>query len=102
MFMAVVVGAEEELKIDATEWSNSSLFTSDIDSDWKIAPSTILNFINLDGKQAQINFGGDEITYTGDLPVDEAAQLLFEATFKLYKKDRTCPHCGKDMFVGAE
>ena len=46
-----------------------------------------LIFANEEGKEAYINFGGDEITYSGDLPVAESAKLFF----KVFKD--LCPEC---------
>lgn len=40
---------------------------------------------NSDGKQAVINFDGDAVTFGGDLPVDEAARVFFDAVGHLLK-----------------
>jgi hypothetical protein len=32
-----------------------------------------------DGRKAVIDYGGGEVTYSGDLPVSEGAKLLFNA-----------------------
>ena len=44
------------------------------------------------GKQEAVtDFGGDEVTYSGDLPVDESAKLLFDAVFQRLKpRCKTC------------
>jgi len=41
--------------------------------------SNELNFASRDGRTATINFGGEYLTYSGDLPVDESAKMFFEA-----------------------
>ena len=42
-------------------------------------------------KEAVIDFDGDEVTYSGDLMVDESAKLLFDAMFKRLKpRCKTC------------
>lgn len=33
---------------------------------------------NAEGRTARIDFGGDEVKFSGDLPVDEAAKIFFE------------------------
>ena len=48
---------------------------------------TTLTFTGPDGRSATIDFGGDEIIYTGDLPVAESTRLFFEAFRNL------CPEC---------
>jgi hypothetical protein len=46
---------------------------------------------NADGKQAHVDFGGDAVTYSGDLPFDESAKLLFDALFQQFKpRCKTC------------
>lgn len=40
---------------------------------------------NTDGKQAVINFDGPVVTFTGDMPVDEAARRFFDAVGHLLK-----------------
>jgi biopolymer transport protein ExbD len=47
------------------------------------SPSNII-IMNPEGKQAIIDFGGDKVTYSGDLPVDESAKIFFEYVFKKY------------------
>ena len=42
-------------------------------------PTTVLMFQAPDGRTATIDFGGDKIIYSGDLPVDESAKLVFES-----------------------
>ncbi len=57
---------------------------------FQIEPSRTLSLDN--GKQeAIIDFSGDEVTYSGDLPVAESAKLLFEAMFQWLKpRCETC------------
>lgn len=57
---------------------------------FKMEPTRTLALHNGD-KEAHIDFGGDEITYSGDLPIDEAAKLVFEAVFQqLNPRCKTC------------
>ena len=37
-----------------------------------------------------IDFGGDEVTYSGDLPVSEAAKIFFDALMGYVKEAREC------------
>jgi hypothetical protein len=46
--------------------------------------------LNADGKTASINFCGTKVTFTGDLPVDDAAKMFFESVGALRQ-----PGCGK-------
>jgi hypothetical protein len=34
-----------------------------------------------DGREATIDFGGDEVIYSGDLPIAESAKIFFECVF---------------------
>ena len=45
-------------------------------------PTTMLTFVNPEGLQGTIDFGGKAIVYSGDLSVDESAKILFEAVFR--------------------
>ena len=47
-------------------------------------PTTMLTFVNPEGLEGTIDFGGKSIVYSGDLHVDESAILFFEAMFKQY------------------
>ena len=38
-----------------------------------------------DGREAVIDFGGDAVVYSGDLPVDESAKIFFDAVFLHFK-----------------
>ncbi len=40
--------------------------------------------------QAIIDFSGDKVTYSGELPVDEAAKVFFEAVMGFVKEAREC------------
>ena len=46
-----------------------------------IQPSTTILLVSSSGKQSKIDFGGDRVEYSGDLPVSEAAKIFFEAVF---------------------
>jgi len=37
-------------------------------------------------KEAVIDFGGDSVKYSGDLPVDESARIFFEAVFLHWRR----------------
>jgi len=77
--------------ISLTLWVNYS-FGGDMDKEtwfvdssksltFKIAPMVRIMLTSPSGKQAIIDFGGDKIEYSGDLPVSEAAKIFFEAVF---------------------
>lgn len=40
-------------------------------------PNRTITFKNEAGEEAILDYSGDSITYSGDLPVDEAARLFF-------------------------
>ncbi len=40
--------------------------------------------------EAVINFSGDKVTYSGDLPVDEAAKIFFDVVMGYVKEARIC------------
>ena len=50
-----------------------------------ITPFRNIHFNSSDGRQATIDFGGEAIKYSGDLPVEESAKMFFDAVFRLYK-----------------
>jgi len=45
----------------------------------KITPSHNITLINPSGVEAHIDFNGDKVIYSGDLPVDESAKIFFDA-----------------------
>lgn len=45
-----------------------------------IDPPRILHMVGPSGK-AIIDFSGDAVAYSGDLPVEESARIFFEAVF---------------------
>jgi hypothetical protein len=50
-------------------------------------PPTSLTFTGDEGRKATLDFSGEEIIYSGDLPVDESARKLFEAFYGLLKAE---------------
>ena len=48
-------------------------------------PSTV-TLHSPDGREAVIDFGGDTVVYSGDLPVDESAKIFFDAVFPYFKE----------------
>jgi hypothetical protein len=48
-------------------------------------PTRTVVFTNDSGKRAVIDFSGDSVTFSGDLPIDEAAQIFFKAVGHLLK-----------------
>lgn len=42
----------------------------------------VLLFEAKDGREATVDFGGDAITYSGELSVDESAKIFFNALFE--------------------
>jgi len=45
--------------------------------------------------QAVIDFSGDKVTYSGELPVDEAAKVFFDAVMGFVKEARECKNESK-------
>jgi hypothetical protein len=48
---------------------------------------TEIVFCNPQNKCIGIDFSGDSLVYSGDLGVDEAARIFFDAVFKIYKEE---------------
>lgn len=44
----------------------------------RIEPIRTFTFTSPDGRKAVLDFGGDEMTYSGDLPVAESAKMFFD------------------------
>jgi len=49
-----------------------------------IEPSRTFTLYSPDGREATIDFGGDAVTYSGELPVDESAKIFFDAVFSYF------------------
>ena len=68
-----------------------NLFIRDDDATqlvFSVPPSSSLTFQSPDGKTAIIDFGGESITYKGDLTVEESAKMFFEAFGHILNKHR--------------
>ncbi|KKL72675.1 hypothetical protein LCGC14_2082530 [marine sediment metagenome] len=44
-----------------------------------------ITFHSPDGKQAVIDFSGDTVMYSGNMPVEDAAKIFFDCVFNKYK-----------------
>ena len=58
-----------------------------IDTILEVTPCRSLTFCSKDGKTAKVDFSGDKVVYSGDMPVDESARVLFDAVLKIYKQE---------------
>jgi len=47
-------------------------------------PPPTLTLYSPDGREAIIDFGGDAVTYSGELPVDESAKIFFACVFSYF------------------
>jgi len=47
-------------------------------------PPSRITLCSPDGREATIDFGGDAVVYSGDLPVDESAKVFFDAVFSYF------------------
>jgi hypothetical protein len=54
----------------------SDLFT------FKEPPVTNITITHIDGRKSVVDFSGDKVTFSGDLPVDKSAEIFFECVFK--------------------
>lgn len=61
------------------------LTASDSSGIYQVVPAHRMTISNPQGKSSNIDFSGDKVTYTGDLPVDEAAKVLFDNVGALCK-----------------
>jgi hypothetical protein len=68
---------EEKAPSDTIKWE-----TSKIQAVFTIAASCSFTFDGKDGKQAVLDFCGEEVKYSGDLPMDESAELFFQYVVK--------------------
>ncbi len=69
--------------------SEESIVTTNYDENLTIAelvPSRNLTLTSGDGRQATIDFMGEAVTYSGELPVSEAAKIFFDCVFSHFKK----------------
>lgn len=48
---------------------------------FQMEPPKTITIHGPDGREAVIDFSGDAIVYSGDLPVDESAKIFFDAVF---------------------
>jgi hypothetical protein len=49
-------------------------------------PPKTLTLYSPDGREAVIDFGGDEVEYSGDLPVAESAKIFFACVFEQFRR----------------
>jgi len=61
-------------------------------SPFQFKPITTITLPSSDGREAIIDFGGDAVIYSGDLPIDESAKIFFEEMFG-YFQPKTCRTC---------
>lgn len=50
-----------------------------------LKPSHTIQLTSPDGRTATIDFGGAEITYSGDLPASEGAKVFFDAVHRYFR-----------------
>lgn len=72
-----VAGAQEK-QSDLWSTSNSMTIAS-------ISASRVFSLSNAKHKTATIDFDGDAVRYSGDLPVDEGAKIFFDAVLRQMK-----------------
>lgn len=65
---AMVVWGQQGTTFQTREFSN-------------VTQATRITLVGTGGKTATIDFGGESVKYSGDLPVEEAAQVLWEHLF---------------------
>jgi hypothetical protein len=53
----------------------------------ELKPERMIRFCGSKARSAILDFGGDAITYSGDLPVDEAAWIFFQHVFMQLKRE---------------
>jgi len=51
-----------------------------------IAPARTICMTSPDGRKAVIDFGGDAVKFSGDLPIEDAAKQFFEYVFEYFKE----------------
>lgn len=56
-------------------------------------PMHTFTMTSADGKQANVDFCDDEVTYSGDLPFAESAKLFFDAVIAHWKSKPRCRTC---------
>ena len=69
--------AQSELKAGQEDVTSLAFSVDDFRSDKIIIQGK-------DGREAIIDFSGDKVTYSGELPIDESAKLFFEYVFGTY------------------
>jgi len=52
-----------------------------------LTPDHSIYINNSEGVTAKIDFNGDTVVYSGELPVDESAKIFFEVVFSYYRKE---------------
>lgn len=52
-------------------------------------PPRTITMHSADGRTAVIDFGGEAVTFSGTLPVDDAAKVFFEAVGDLLRRAPT-------------
>jgi hypothetical protein len=91
-----ICGAEEELHFkaeDTCQYTNQYIN----DNNRAVSGAHAISIYAPSGKHFNIDFSGDKVTYSGDLPVDEGAKIFFDAVFKIYSEHCKCPKCGTKL-----
>ncbi len=52
----------------------------------QIEPLRTFTFQSPDGREAVLDFGGDEMIYSGDLPVAESAKMFFDEVLAQWRQ----------------
>jgi len=47
-----------------------------------LEPVQMITLTHPDGREAVIDFSGDAVVYSGELPVEESARIFFECVFE--------------------
>lgn len=79
---SVAWGAEKTLEEIREEVAQE---LREVEDTVKIHEITSITMTGPDGRSATVDFGGEVVEYSGDLPVSESAMLFFCHVFEYYK-----------------
>ena len=82
------------------EWGSVDITSSDnllFDSGFSPIAYHAITITNEKGQEANIDFSGDKVVYSGDLPIDESARLFFKYVFGVYQEAATLAEIKEEL-----
>lgn len=83
LLIGATMTANAQESNSSKSWSEHGFIATNPALFLTIKPPTVFQ-LSANGRTAYIDFGGDAVKYSGDLPIDESAKVFFEAVMQQY------------------